>query len=153
MTKKKSENGTTTNVEMVELNTALTVIHPQVETPEEKAQRLEAEVEKLKAKLSLEPQGLEERIEYYRAKQEKIKKLNSYQRTAEELNEHVEELKDYAETDELENEIYMLSIGTTGYNAKTLLRMQNPVLIGEVIEHILEKISIKIDALEQEIAM
>lgn len=131
---------------------SLTVIAKTELTAEEKNKFLEAEIAKLQAKLNQEPQDLEERIRYYEEKQKKINQLNNYESTQNELMTHAEILGEASIDDDFDYK-YILSVAEDEYSRNTIFKMNNPILIGEVMRFILGKIAEKMEVLKAEIAM
>ncbi|MBD9178205.1 MAG: hypothetical protein EGP82_03375 [Odoribacter splanchnicus] len=131
--------------------TALVLV---TETPEAKAKRLEKEILELKDKLKKVPQTLEQKIEFYQVKQQKIKQLDKLEKSSNELFEHIEELDKLTETDDFVCDKYKLSVTekSAGYNEGSVFQMNNPVIIRDVIKFVLQRIDDKISVLKMEIA-
>ncbi len=135
--------------------TALTIIPKNELTPEEKNRILEAEIEKLKSQLKQTPQTLEEKIEFYQVKQQKIKQLSKLGKSSDELFGHIEKLEEMVEKNDFECDEYKLSVGETtngNYREATVFQMNNPIIIRDVIKFVLQQIDNKIDILKMEIA-
>lgn len=131
--------------------TALVLV---TETPEAKAKRLEKEISELKDKLKKVPQTLEQKIEFYQVKQQKIKQLDKLEKSSNELFEHIEGLDKLTETDDFVCDKYKLSVTekSAGYNESSVFQMNNPVIIRDVIKFVLQRIDDKISVLKMEIA-
>lgn len=151
--KKENVEGTKV-VEAARQEKTVALIPQKNLTPEEKNKLLEAEIAALRAKLSQEPQNLADKILYYEEKQKKINQLNGYEVTKKELEKHSEALELLKAEDDFECSGYVLSVGTkTSYNDIPVFKMNNPTVIGDVINFVLGKISEKMDVLKAEIAM
>lgn len=133
--------------------TALVKVEPQMtvisakEEESEKVKHLEEEVLKLRAKLSQEPQDLEEKIQYYQEKQKKIEQLEKLTIHRENLESHQNKLKEIAKISDFECTTYELKI-TAGYKDTPPLAINNPALISELITFVINKISDKTEALK-----
>lgn len=158
MKKEKTTKGneTTVNVNVSEVSceqqtTALVLIR---ETTEEKAKRLEQENAELKARLRNVPQSLEEKIEFYKLKQEKIKQLNKLEETSNNLFEHMEKLDKLTEENDFVCDKYRLSVGDSSdsYREKPIFQMNNPVIIRDVVKFVLQRIEDKMSVLKMEIS-
>jgi len=100
-----------------------------------------------------EPVNLEERIQYYQRKQELIMQLDRLVSESERLKTIQEEIEECIEDDEFECESYKLSLGKLSqYRNDTVFSMNNPVVIGDVINCVLNRINAKMDKLKTEIA-
>lgn len=132
--------------------TALTVIPKQEETVEEKNKKLEAEIQQLRAKLSQHPQTLEEKIEFFKQKQLKIKQLAKLEHSSMELLENIEKLEKLIEADDFQCDSYTLTVNEKGYNKEPIFQMNNPIIIRDVIKYVSQRVYDKIDVLKMEIA-
>ena len=127
----------------------------KLEVPTEKkpdmAQLLK-ENKELKKKLSSMPEALEDKISFFQRKQELIKKFNRMEKNAELLMEHREKLSELSEEDAFFNEEYFLKVNCKEYSRdKDVFKICNPVIIGELIDHVLENMKGKREALKAEI--
>ncbi|MFR5660718.1 MAG: hypothetical protein ACLUDU_23055, partial [Butyricimonas faecihominis] len=119
---------------------------------DEEIESLKKQLEEANKKLQ-EPVNLEERIQYYQRKQELIMQLDRLVSESERLKTIQEEIKECIKDDEFECESYKLSLGKLSqYRNDTVFSMNNPVVIGEVINCILNRINAKMDKLKTEIA-
>ena len=101
---------------------------PKEVNKDEEIESLKKQLEEANKKLQ-EPVNLEERIQYYQRIEECI------------------------EDDEFECESYKLSLGKLSqYRNDTVFSMNNPVVIGDVINCVLNRINAKMDKLKTEIA-
>lgn len=153
-TTKGNETTVNANVSVVsgeQQTTALVLIG---ETTEEKAKRLEQENAELKARLRNVPQSLEEKIEFYKLKQEKIKQLNKLEETSNNLFEHMEKLDKLTEENDFVCDKYRLSVGDSSdsYREKPIFQMNNPVIIRDVVKFVLQRIEDKMSVLKMEIS-
>lgn len=149
----REEETATTAIVKID-NTPMTVIATKSEeNREEKIKKLEEEIFKLHAKLSQEPKDFEEKIRYYQEKQEKIEQLAGLVAYESKLKTHSETLKKLEEEDDFKCDKYSLTFDyKENYRSTPALAINNPVLIGEVIEFLLCKISEKKEALKLVIA-
>ncbi|WP_303181731.1 hypothetical protein [uncultured Butyricimonas sp.] len=127
---------------------------PKKEFTAEEVKKILAENEELKKKISNEPQNLEEKIEYFLDKKEKIYQLSKLDATHVQLTEHFETLQALAEEDEFTCNEYILSVSKPNAyrNDDDVFKMNNPVIIGDVIKFVLGRIEQKQEALKALIA-
>ena len=125
---------------------------PKEVNKDEEIESLKKQLEEANKKLQ-EPVNLEERIQYYQRKQEFIMQLDSLVSESESLKTIQEEIEECIEDDEFECESYKLSLGKLSqYRNDTVFSMNNPVVIGDVINCVLNRINAKMDKLKTEIA-
>ena len=125
---------------------------PKEVNKDEEIESLKKQLEEANKKLQ-EPVNLEERIQYYQRKQELIMQLDRLVSESERLKTIQEEIKECIKDDEFESGSYKLSLGKLSqYRNDTVFSMNNPVVIGEVINCILNRINAKMDKLKTEIA-
>ena len=125
---------------------------PKEENKDEEIESLKKQLEEANKKLQ-EPVNLEERIQYYQRKQELIMQLDRLVSESERLKTIQEEIEECIEDDEFECESYKLSLGKLSqYRNDTVFSMNNPVVIGDVINCVLNRINAKMDKLKTEIA-
>lgn len=159
MKKEKTIKGEQTKVK--EIVTPVTEEKPQTtalvlvrETAEDKAKRLELENAELKAKLGNVPQSLEEKIEFYKIKQDKIRQLAKLEESSNELFKHMETLDKLTGENDFVCDKYKLSVFDTnsGYKETSIFQMNNPVIIRDVVKFVLQRIDDKMSVLKMEIA-
>jgi uncharacterized protein YoxC len=127
---------------------ATTQAEPQPPTVEE----LQKQVQELTTRLKTLPQDLNSRIEYFNNKRELIRKLSKVETNAESLKTHLDQIAQIAAANDFETEEYILSIeGGSKYSKKQVFSLQNPVLIGDVLNYLLVKIEAKAEELKREI--
>ena len=125
---------------------------PKEVNKDEEIESLKKQLEEANKKLQ-EPVNLEERIKYYQRKQELIMQLDRLVSESERLKTIQEEIEECIEDDEFECESYKLSLGKLSqYRNDTVFSMNNPVVIGDVINCVLNRINAKMDKLKTEIA-
>lgn len=125
---------------------------PKEVNKDEEIESLKKQLEEANKKLQ-EPVNLEERIQYYQRKQELIMQLDRLVSESERLKTIQEEIEECIENDEFECESYKLSLGKLSqYRNDTVFSMNNPVVIGDVINCVLNRINAKMDKLKTEIA-
>ena len=134
--------------------TALQVIPvlPLVPGPslEEKNKQLEEEIAKLKAKIEETPQTLEEKIEFFRLKQERILKLSSLEEQKKLLTVSVVKIEEKIEENDFECETFRLELRAGNHGE--VVRMNNPVLIRDVVVYLVQRVDDKIEVLKAEIS-
>jgi hypothetical protein len=119
-------------------------------TPEIKA--LKEEIQALKKQLETTPQSLEDKIKYFQEKQEKIKHFEQLQKSADTIISIGQLVQEEADANEFFTENYNFVLSKkSGYNEKELLKIQNPVIIGEILDFALGKINLKKEKLTLEI--
>lgn len=125
---------------------------PKEVNKDEEIESLKKQLEEANKKLQ-EPVNLEERIQYYQRKQELIMQLDRLVSESERLKTIQEEIEECIEDDEFECESYKLGLGKLSqYRNDTVFSMNNPVVIGDVINCVLNRINVKMDKLKTEIA-
>ena len=125
---------------------------PKEVNKDEEIESLKKQLEEANKKLQ-EPVNLEERIQYYQRKQELIMQLDRLISESERLKTIQEEIEECIEDDEFECESYKLSLGKLSqYRNDTVFSMNNPVVFGDVINCVLNRINVKMDKLKTEIA-
>ena len=125
---------------------------PKEVNKDEEIESLKNQLEEAIKKLQ-EPVNLEERIQYYQRKQELIMQLDRLVSESERLKTIQEEIEECIEDDEFECESYKLSLGKLSqYRNDTVFSMKTPVVIGDVINCVLNRINAKMDKLITEIA-
>ncbi|MFY0628586.1 MAG: hypothetical protein JXR07_19975 [Reichenbachiella sp.] len=118
---------------------------PSKDTPKNEVEVLKITIAKLEAEIKNQPKTLNEKIEFFKEKQEQMKKLAVLDLQVEGLNNYSEELK----TEESENEFFTenfffkISKKRNYSQEDEILTIQNPVLINEMIGFALDKINVK----------
>lgn len=124
----------------------------EVKVQEQTAEELKKQVEELQKKLSAIPQDLEKRIEYFNQKKELIRRLSKLDGDSETLNSHLDKLSEIAAMNEFDNEEYYLNIEAgSQYNKKAVYTLKNPVIIGELITFVLDRVDAKREELKKAI--
>lgn len=125
-----------------------------LKTAEPTQAELKAENERLKNLLNRVPQNLTERIVYYKQKQEWINNLKKIIAERDQLKQLQSEVFGEMEQDEFFTESFAIAlVRTQKYGTdKDILKIQNPELIEALIKVILDKMNVKIDELEINIA-
>lgn len=117
--------------------------------------RLKKENATLQNKLQEQPQSLEDKIRFFQEKQAKISKLAKLDAYAEGLIRIGEEAQEATEQDEFFSEKFSVRVGrkTNSYREEfeDVLKIQNPVLVVEVLGYALERINAKRTQLKTEI--
>ena len=153
----KPKEGTKNLLPMELIPEKTEIVPPLKEEPkevnkDEEIESLKKQLEEANKKLQ-EPVNLEERIQYYQRKQELIMQLDRLISESERLKTIQEEIEECIEDDEFECESYKLSLGKLSqYRNDTVFSMNNPVVIGVVINCVLNRINAKMDKLKTEIA-
>ena len=125
---------------------------PKEVNKDEEIESLKKQLEEANKKLQ-EHVTLEEFNQYYQRKQELIMQLDRLVSESERLKTIQEEIEECIEDDEFECESYKLSLGKLSqYRNDTVFSMNNPVVIGDVINCVLNRINVKMDKLKTEIA-
>ncbi len=129
-----------------------TAIQKSIQVIEPTVQELQKQVQNLTAKLKAVPQDLNSRIEYFNIKKELIRKLTRLEANAENLKIHLDNIAEVAATNDFETDEFILTIEGGGkYNRKQIFALQNPLLIGDVITYLLEKVEAKAEQLKKQI--
>ncbi|WP_294141588.1 hypothetical protein [uncultured Sanguibacteroides sp.] len=128
---------------------------PKKEFTTEEIKKIIAENEALKKKASNEPQNFEEKIEYFLDKKEKIYQLSKLDTTHLKLTEHLDEIQGLTTEDEFTCREYILSVAKPNAyrNDEDVFKMNNPVIIGDVIKFVLSRIEEKQETLKAAIAL
>lgn len=116
---------------------------------------LQKRIAELEQKIKEKPQGFDELKEYFTRKRLLIKRLAQLEYQQKELGGHVKSLGNLAAADEFETKKYSLDISTdseASYSTKSVLKVNNSVLIAEVLSYLLGCIDKKVEELKKEIA-
>jgi flagellar biosynthesis chaperone FliJ len=117
--------------------------------------RLKQENASLQIKLQEQPLSLEEKIKFFQEKKAKIDKLGKLDAYAEGLLKIGQEAQEASEADEFFSEKYSVRVSrkTNSYREEfeDVLKIQNPVLVVEVLGYALERINSKRSQLKAEI--
>lgn len=136
-----------------EVNEVLSEEPRPEKSKDEQIEILQKQLEEANEKLSREPEDLACRIEYFKRKQELISKLNISTNYRDQLQKHLKTLDEITLENDFECDKYVLSLGTKGqYRDEAVFSMNNPVLIGEVVKHVIIQIDSKMECLRNEIA-
>lgn len=119
--------------------------------------KLSKRIKELEEQLRKEPQSIEERIEYYKRKQQltgRYQNLNAQIQHLEKLREQVEACNDEVEdfTNDANTYRLRLMIPSSQYNEKDVINISNVPLINEVINLLVAKMHDKAESLQNEIA-
>ncbi|MBD3630522.1 hypothetical protein [Cyclobacterium sp.] len=120
-------------------------------TGKNEVEQLKAQIKKLETQLSQQPQSLEEKIKFFQEKQEMIKRLSLLDQYADSLLKVGEDIQKDQEEDEFLTERHFLKITykPTSYGSEQeVLKIQNPKLIGEVLNFAIGKINEKRNELQ-----
>ena len=130
--------------ESAQATTAETVNTTAQEKPES-VEELKTQVLELQKRLLAIPQNLDDRIRYFNEKKELIRRLSILNANIEALEEHAQKLKEIAQTNDFETDEYSLSVegGSGSYRKATVFLLKNPVIIGEVIGFMMDRIDAK----------
>ena len=130
--------------ELTQATTAV-VVTPTAPEKAESVEELKTQVLELQKRLLAIPQNLDERIRYFNEKKELIRRLSLLNANIEALEEHSQKLKEIAETNDFETDDYSLSVegGSGSYRKSTVFLLKNPVIIGEVIGFMMNRIDAK----------
>lgn len=121
--------------------------------PVKTLQELEKENEELRKKLNSVPADLDKKIEYFNRKRQLIKKFDALELKRENLFEHLTNIAEISAKNDFTNDRYSLVITNAegGYNAKEVFKMQNPVIIGDVLNFVAAKIEAKQAEIQKQI--
>lgn len=132
-----------------------TPVKPISETGKNEVESLKAQIENLKKQLEQQPETLEQKIQYYQEKQKKIKQLEKLDGFAESIVKVGQDIQEEAEKDDFFSERFAVRISrkTASYRdeMEDILKIQNPVLVTEVLGYCLERINSKRDILKNAI--
>lgn len=123
-----------------------------IKTAEPSKEDLLKKVTELEKQLSTVPKNLDEKILFYNRKRELITKLARLKASHESLNEHIEKLAELSEENDFKTNEYVLNIeGGSQYNKKDVFTLDNPLIIGGVINYIIELMEEKEKQIQAEI--
>lgn len=128
---------------------------PKVETQAEQVLNMSKEIERLKAQLRQEPQTIEERLEYYKHKQELTAKYEQYAEQVESLDKLMESIaNDNNKPLDFDNnsDYYRLKLIAPGYGDRGMLTISNADLLNDVLSLLQDKMKNKMGELQKEIA-
>ncbi|WP_288370313.1 hypothetical protein [uncultured Algoriphagus sp.] len=124
-----------------------------IDSPE--IQAMKKELEELRAKVKAEPLSLEEKINYFQEKQRKISQLAKLDGFAEALVTIGQDAQEASEQDEFFSEKFAVRVSKRSNSYREdyddVLKIQNPVLVVEVLGYALERINAKRNKLKTEI--
>lgn len=105
-------------------------------------EQLQKENEELKKKLSSLPEDLEQKIEYFNRKRILIKKFDHLTEKRNNLLNHLDQVAEITTKSDFSNDRYVIIVqnANASYNEKEVLKIQNPVIICEVINFMITKI-------------
>lgn len=131
---------------------SLTVIKAQ-EVKEQTPNELRQEIERLKGIIAKSPEDFESKIKYYERKQELIKRLRVTEESYKRISDFFDEVSKEAAEDIFQSENFKLTIGKKrGYNDDEVMKFSDPVIIGDLLIFILDKLGRKREKIEKEIA-
>jgi len=95
---------------------------------------------------------LNEKIEFFRRKQELINRLENLKTSQETICKQIEEMQNETEADVFSSENFALKFVKTRYSSDTdVFRFKNPVIIADVLNFMIDKINLNIVNIENEI--
>jgi ribosomal protein S8 len=117
---------------------------------ENSADDLKKENERLKKMLAKEPKTLQEKIYFFQQKEQFIKQLDVLQKKRDQFLTVQDDLNSEIEEDEFLTNTFAIALTyKKGYNnEESLFKVQNPVLVGELLQFVLGKMSSKIEEIE-----
>ncbi len=110
--------------------------------------QLVKENEELKQQLAKMPVDFEARKAYFQEKETLIRRLTSLQESKSDLIIHRDSLNEICEVEEFETKKYKLEVDEmdkNNYRSGTVFTLQNPVIIKDVIEFIMQRMEKKIE--------
>lgn len=133
-------------------NTQATEEVKQIET-KPSFEQLQKENEELKRKLSAVPEELDKKIEYFNRKRLLIKRFDSLAEKKTNLLNHLDKVAEIATKNDFSNDRYCIMIydGEGGYNSKEVFKMQNPLIVCEVINFMISKVEAIQNTLQKQI--
>lgn len=113
----------------------------------EEVESLKKQIAELQSKLNEQPASLEDKIKYFQEKQANISKLTKLDAFAESLVKIGQDAQEATETDEFFSERFAVRVSkrssTYREDYDDILKIQNPVLVTEVLGYALERINAK----------
>lgn len=108
-------------------------------------EQLKAQVKELRDQLEKQPKTLDEKIQFFKTKEEQIKKLATLDGYADTLSAVMGEVQKVAEEDGFFTDNYSLKVTRKqGYSSEQdVLKVKNPKVIGEVLRFALDSITAK----------
>lgn len=124
-------------------NTQTTEEVKQIET-KPSFEQLQKENEELKRKLSAVPEDLEKKIEYFNRKRLLIKRFDSLVEKKTNLLTHLDQVAEITTKGDFSNDRFVITVQNVAerYNEKEILKIQNPIIICEVINFMIDKIEV-----------
>lgn len=119
-------------------------------TPKNEVETLKAEIKLLQNKLSNQYENIEDKILFFEKKQALVNRLKTLDAFANSIILVSAELEKETEKNDFFTETYFLKIlKKSGYSTETeLLKIQNPIVIGEVLKFALDSINTKRNEIE-----
>lgn len=124
-----------------------TTVKPITEAQKNEVEILKKQIAELQSKLNEQPASLEDKIKYFQEKQANISKLTKLDAFAESLVKIGQDAQEATETDEFFSERFAVRVSkrssTYREDYDDILKIQNPVLVTEVLGYALERINAK----------
>lgn len=116
-------------------------------------EQLIKENEELKKKLSQVPEDLESKIEYFNHKKSLIRRLAALSENHQELNRHLDNISLLSAANDFSNDRYKITVvdSENSYNNRDVFSIKNPLIIGDVITFIIQRIESKQAEIKKEI--
>lgn len=116
-------------------------------------EELQKENEELKQKLLSVPNDLEKKIEYFNRKRLLIKRFDHLTEKKNSLLNHLDQVAEISTKNEFTNDRYTIVVtnATGSYNEKEALKIQNPIIVCEVINFMITKIETMQSDLQKQI--
>lgn len=108
-------------------------------------EQLKAQVKELRDQIDKQPKTLDEKIQFFKTKEEQIKKLAVLESQADTLTAVMGEVAKVAEDDGFFTDNFSLKVTRKqGYSSEQdVLKVKNPKVIGEVLQFALDSITAK----------
>lgn len=108
-------------------------------------EQLKAQVKELRDQIDRQPKTLDEKIQFFKTKEEQIKKLAVLESQADTLTAVMGEVAKVAEDDGFFTDNFSLKVTRKqGYSSEQdVLKVKNPKVIGEVLQFALDSITTK----------
>jgi exonuclease VII small subunit len=125
---------------------------PTETEPPKEAKSIEevmAENERLRRQLESQPKTLEEKIDFFKQKEDLIKQLTRLNGKRESLYGVLSLSQEAAEKDEFFSDAFSIVVNhKAGYKEDEVFRLNNPVLIGELLQFVIARLDIKREELQ-----
>jgi exonuclease VII small subunit len=113
---------------------------------------LQKQIETLRKQIEQQPQSLEDKIKFFERKKVLIKKLKTLENHLAVIDQHLDKIAETAANNDFFSEDHTLTIASKdGYRDSEAFKFRNPLIIGEILVFLKERITFKMGELHKAI--